>query len=69
MLVSVSKDKMPAPAPAKQVFTCDPKNPVNPDFDCTQKLGPGSECKSKISRDTGGKWVYQCTELADGLRD
>ena len=60
------------PAPAKQVFTCDPQNPVNPDFDCTQKVGPGSKCQSKISRDTGDKWVYQCTELAadhHGLKD
>ena len=61
MLVSVSKNKMSAPAPAKQVFTCDPKNPVNPNFDCTQKVGPGSKCQSLIS---GDKWVYQCTKLA-----
>ena len=49
------------PAHAKPV-TCDPQNPVNPDFDCTQKVGPGSKCQSQIS---GDKWVYQCTKLAD----
>ena len=38
------KDSKPAPTPAKPV-TCDPKNPVNPDFDCTQKVGPRSKCQ------------------------
>jgi len=55
----------PAPAPAPPAptkpVTCDPQNPVNPDFDCTQKVGPGSKCQSQI---LGDKWVYQCTKLA-----
>ena len=70
MLVSVSKNKMPAPAPAKQVFTCDPKNPVNPDFDCTQKVGPGLKCQ--YHWDPVKYQVWQCTELAPdhhGLTD
>ena len=53
------------PAPTKPV-TCDPKNPVNPNFDCTQKVGPGSKCQTQITDMKFGVdiSIYQCTKLA-----
>jgi hypothetical protein len=53
------KDSKPAPTPAKPV-TCDPKNPVNPDFDCTQKVGPRSKCQ--YHWDPVKYQVWECTE-------
>ena len=55
------------PAPTKPV-TCDPKNPVNPNFDCTQKVGPGSKCQTQITDMKFGVdiSIYQCTKLAAG---